>query len=499
MAARLSLFFAGTRMTWEDMAFFLELGGRERHNLYSNAAHYYYFFDGPAASVSDQHPAVETLRFDKSQRDFIQSKPRTLMNPLGELFRFSVGAGLYPIAKTAYDLLCYLILEKGIREIDLIGFSRGGSIALSVGVLLDQLKTDLSNQLTQAELNAIQVHITAIDPVAGKANNRAAKRFGKISHFVKTCLIGLATNESLPGFHPRDVLSNVSRYNIEFDDQTQYAFLPFPDDHVMCLKWMKDLVQCQLPNDTELLSSCSKTNLIKRRLGMNGVNWIDTVDETSAYRMIHDVKYAAKYKRSILPLAEDQSIHIKKGIEVFFKYMSAQHAVYNIDHISLQNDADCEKAHRFFESLKIGGRRVLTKTAQSFFARKARHPMMKVFGCEDRACKIKIADYTNLLFVNLLHEAMFSQRFPYIHRYLCDHQEKDVDNAIAEMFTISNEDYPFTRSYVETALIQHIQLKPIESFKSTNIKDLDTLFQFCAKYKGSLDGALAPSRAFPIK
>ena len=49
MNPRMSVFFSGTDMTWEDTACFLDLGATKRHNCNDEKAkHLYYIFDGPS-------------------------------------------------------------------------------------------------------------------------------------------------------------------------------------------------------------------------------------------------------------------------------------------------------------------------------------------------------------------------------------------------------------------------------------------------------------------
>ena len=161
------------------------------------------------SAVSPEHKAVEHLKFDESKEDFTTSKPRKAQNKVGYRLRWAKGYGTDHISKTAYKLICNRILKSNVREIDLIGFSRGGSIAFNVGALLRQLELDLKGKLPEEDIQSIKVHIYAMDPVAGKSRNLAASKYGEVSHLVKTCIVGLATNESLPGFHPRDILSRM--------------------------------------------------------------------------------------------------------------------------------------------------------------------------------------------------------------------------------------------------------------------------------------------------
>ncbi|MHB1947095.1 MAG: hypothetical protein ACYCQI_03140 [Gammaproteobacteria bacterium] len=475
-APRLSVFFSGTDMTWEDMAVYLQLGMKNRHNLHEQEAkHYYYTFDGPAAAVSDQHKPVENLKFNKDQKDdFMSSSARVANNAVGYRYRWALGKGTNHIANAGYQLILNRILTKGIREIDLIGFSRGGSITLLVGALLKKLERDLKGKLSPAEMNAIKVNIYAIDPVAGKTRNIKASRYGRLSRFVDKCVVGLATNESLAGFHPRDILSDTSRYNVQFSDATKYVFLPFPEDHAMAVQWMRDIVKSILPENSELHLPCDDKRLIFRRLQWAEekekpeVKWSDRIDETRAYRLAHLVKHKELYVRHIFHPDE------KQRVETMFQFLGTQRSHYNVGHTSFQNDADTESKDRKFEGCEIGGLHPKTKSAQQSLARKNNKKKYKKV-IQDRACKVKLSQYTNMLFINSLHEAIFAKNYPQLHQFLLNWNVKDLDAAMAEFDAIPAEKYPFTKLYIENALIEKMTLHPVSHFKSTNVRSLGEL------------------------
>lgn len=497
MDSQLTIFFSGTQMVWEDLTDFLELGAKNRHNLSNSIEktsnkHLYYMFDGPAATVSDQHTPVEHLKFDKYVKDFVKGKRRRAANSLGLWYRFIFGSGTNHISQTAYELVENQILERGIRNIDLIGFSRGGNIALNVGVLIKELETTLYGKLTQDQIESIQFRIFAIDPVPGISTNIRTKHRGEMSRLVKSCVIGLATNESLAGFHPRDNLSLKSKYHIKFNPETKYIFLPFPDDHFMCIKWMRDLIKSQLPSNSELLLPCDKAMLIKRRLGMESVTWIDKVDETCAYRMIYDAAHTGKYNRDILPKNVDQTIDQKRGVEEFFKYLSTQYIESNIGHTSLQNDADSESSNRYFDGRPVGGLFRLTEAAQRFCAKASHHRFFAHLGFSDRNCKQKLDQYTNPLFVNLLHEAMFKIAYPNIYVYLLNRRGLDRCDALREFNNLSKDTYPWTKSYLEKWLNINLKLTPITALKSTNVSRLDEVYRLCVE-----DGISQPQQTTP--
>ena len=479
---RLSVFFSGTHMTWEDMALFLELNIQKRHNLEKDKSkHFFYLFDGPAAAMSDQHKPVEQIHFDKKQDDLMSARTRKMENSVGNAYRWANGSGMTNITDSAYQLILHSIQANSVREIDLIGFSRGGCIALDVGAILSKLEKDLKDKLPADDLKQIAVNIYAVDPVAGKSNNFKSHQLGAISHFVKKCVVGLATNESVPGFHPRDILCPAYRYNIKFNPTTKYVFLTFPEDHAMSLLWMKDIIRSQLPADSELLSPCDEKRLIERRLGTREVKWAGgQADETRAYRLIHYQQNKAVFSRSLFPAEyKTDQFAMKHAIENFFKFLATEHSIYNIGHISLQNAADAEEKNRHYTGKKIGGARPVTLTTQVTYAKRNHSLFSRAIGFSDRACKRKMSEYTNRLFVNLLHEALFTQIYPALHQLLLYHSAKDINSALQEFEHISEQQLPFTKAYIENALMtmRDMSLKPLDQFKSTNIKKYDELLE----------------------
>ena len=470
---RLTLIFSGTHMTWEDMALLLGLGANKRHNFRSSPSNnYFYIFDGPAATTSDQHKPVEKIHFDEKQEDFMGTGTRKMENTFGDAYRFATGSGMKQITKAAYQLILHAIQKQNITQIDLIGFSRGGNIALNLGSTLSSLEKDSKGKITPESLKEITANIYAIDPVAGKFNNLKSHYMGKISPFVKKCVVGLATNESVPGFHPREITSNSKRYNIQFHPGTEYVFLPFPEDHAMAVLWMKDIIRAHLPADSELLTTCDEQRLIERRLGIREVKWShETPDETRAYRLIHYHQNRQLFSR---PLT-----NTKEGIETFFKFLGTQRSVYNIGHISLQNTADTETKARTFAGKPIGGARPLTSSTQTTFAKRNHSAFTKTLGFSDRACKQKLEELTNFLFVNLLHEALFMKTYPNLYQLFVHKSAERIENAIKEFETISEEEFPLTKAYIENALIhiKELSFKPFSQLKSTNIKTPEKLLE----------------------
>lgn len=473
---RLSLFFSGTDMTWEDTAVFLQLGAKKRHNLNDpSAKHFYYMVDGPAAAASCEHHPLENIQFAKDEPDFIKASPRKMNNKIGHGTRWARGVGTDPAVEFAYQLIKHCVLTRNIREFDLTGFSRGGNIALLTGALLKKLEKDLlASHLPQTEINKIKVTIYAIDPVAGLSRNRESDRYGELSKFVKTCVIGLATNESAAGFHPRGVLSFNSRYDIKFHPNTQFVALPFPEDHLMAQLWMKDIVKQQLPEHSELLTPCDEHRLIERRLGLDEVKWTDRTDEKRAYRIIHFIKNQEKYLRPLLPKDEKGNIDVKAGIETGFHYLATQHLKLNIGHTSLQNDADSETSDRNYLGRPISGSTPKTKSLQESFARKNNQAKYRSLGFRDRACKEKLPEFTNLLFINLLHEAMFAHEYPKLHYYFLTGKGKP--DAMQELDVLGKTNNFFTKFHVQKALDEHVKLKPFDTFEVTNMQSLADIF-----------------------
>lgn len=477
--ARLTVFFSGTHMTFEDLGF-IGLHPKRRHNLNNTSTGEagFYIFDGPAAATSNEHKPVEKIKYDKKQDDFLKASQRRMQNEVGNQYRWANGSGMKKIREAAYQIILDRIIHHGVRDIDLFGFSRGGAIALNVGAILARLDKDLKNKLSESEIDSINVNIYVADPVAGKTNNVFASRLGPLSRFVKKCIVGLATNESVPGFHPRGILSENKRYNIQFGT-AKYAVLPFPEDHMMCYLWMKDIFLRQItPNETlSSLNQGEEKHLIERRLGLKKeVKWTNSPDETRAYRLIHFFNNPEKYSRTLIPdLKNVNSTTIQTGIETFFKFISTQHFEINIGHTSLQNDSDSEIKNRTYENKKIGGAREMTKKTQEKYAKSNNRKSES--GFSDRACKIKLAEFTNTIFVNLLHESMFKHSYPNLHHLLLYRDLTNLDNAMNEFKAIDEENYPFTKMYIETALLSlnKLKIKPIEQLKSTNAKDHDEL------------------------
>lgn len=475
---RLSLFFSGTDMTWEDTVISLQLGAKARHNLRETSAqHFYYVFDGPAAAVSNEHLATEHLKFDANKPDFMTSKPRAMQNTVGYRTRWARGYGTKHIGEAAYQLILHSIINTGqpIQEIDLIGFSRGGSIALNVGALLKNINTDLAGILSKTEIDAIKFNIYAMDPVAGKSRNKQAHEHGKISSAVKKCIVGLAVNESVPGFHPRDILSDTARYNVQFEEGVKYIFLPFPEDHMMCPQWMRDLIQHAFPKNSELLNPCDEINLMKRRLGLDEtLKWEDRIDETRAYRMAHFIKHKEKYSHSLL---QDN----KHGIEEYFKQLDTQHSIINVGHNSLQNDADTEEKNRNFtidgKVHEIGGLHAKTKSTQIKFAKRNHKKSYSLVGFEDRTCKKKLTQYTNSLFVNLHHEALFAKEYPNLHLFLCSLDIEFSKQAMEEYAAIVADQNPATKDKMMHALSTSMRLDAVSQFKSTNMTSLHEIYE----------------------
>ncbi len=482
---KMMIFFSGSDMTWEDTTFFLNLGATERHNLREpDAPHYYYFFDGPAASSSPEHKAVESIKFDEKSADFMQSKTRKVYNLGRHFYQLGHGSGMDHTIRAAFKII-EMQIKKGIFEFDLMGFSRGGSSALSEGALIKKLEKKLPKEI----LEKLKFNIIAIDPVAGRTRNKSANVYGDISSLVKTCYVGLAVNESLPGFKPRDVLATDKAYDVKFHPETTFTFLPLPEDHLMTNLWMQDLVHSYIPENSKLKSPCNERLLIERKLDKAGFKWYDKFGETATYRMVtyfdskhsQDPKESSKYQRHIFPTDEKENIDIKNGIENYFKGIGSEHKKINIGHISLQNDADSEVKNRVYktekgEILKIGHAHRDFKQLQIAAAKKNQNKFCRfAFQARDRHVKEKLTDYTNYLFVNLLHEAMFQKSYPVLHHFLLNWDIKDLDSALLEINQINEDKYPLTKDYIYDALEKGIKLRPIEEFKSTNAKSVSDI------------------------
>ncbi len=468
---KMMIFFGGTDMTWEDTAVFLQLGMTNPHNLHDdNAEHYYYNFNGPSAAVSDQHLPVEGLQFDAKQPDYVSSHPRKLKNKLGYLWRWGLGKGTNQIAKTACELILHMIFTKNIQEFELFGFSRGGNEALLVGSYLRKLREDKNfiSHLSADKLkkfdNAI-LNLFIADPVAGKSQNISTWRSGHMSPQVKKCILQLAVNESLPGFRPRDPLSTEKRYQVQMDKSTKFAVLPCPEDHAMAVQWMRDIVRQQIPANSPLLKPCDDELMIERRLGWKEVKWIDRIDETRAYRLIHFCKHKQRYLKEVLPVDATGQIDLKKGIETFFKSYEVQRLKLSKNHVSLQNEADAEEKDRTYKGKPIGGRQTATETLQTIGAEQSItiNPLF-----HERPVKKNLHNYTNEFFVNLMHEAMFQKAYPNIHSYLSQPISEKLEKASTEFKQISEKNYPKTVEIIHQA----IRLAYEGKFKLTSIKEL---------------------------
>lgn len=494
---KMSIYFSGSDMVWEDTAHFLDLGATKRHNLRDvNAAHYYYFFDGPAASSSPEHKPVQYIEFDESEKsdDFMRTTgTRTGYNIVKHLYDLAHGSGMDHVVRAAYRII-ELGIKKGITEFDLVGFSRGGCATLSVGALIKNLEKKYPKDV----IDKIKVNIIAIDPVAGLSRNKSANVYGSISPLVKNCIVGLAVNESLPGFEPRDIMARDKAYNVKFHPTTQYAFLPLPEDHLMTNLWMKDVVRRYLPENSELRSPCKERLLIERRLGLTGIEWADKFGETAGFRMVRyfddkhaaDEKHMPKYQRNIFPEDEKQNINLRAGIEEYFKHIKSEHLQVSVGHTSLQNDADSEVRDRVYrvasgEVVKIGHAHPEFMLAQVTSANKNQDPFCRaVFRSRDRSVKERLTRYTNYLFANLLHESMFQKFYPNLHRFLLNWNVNDLDQALIEYRQISKKEYPLTKENIKNALEKGMRLKPIESFKSTSVKSLGDVLKIAANLDG---------------
>src|SRR5579871_2886960 len=80
-----------------------------------------------------------------------------------------------------------------------------------------------------------------------------------------------------------------------------------------------------------------------------------------------------------------------------------------------------------------------------------------------------------MLFINSLHEAIFAKNYPQLHQFLLNWNVKDLDAAMAEFDAIPAEKYPFTKLYIENALLEKMTLHPVSHFKSTNVRSLGEL------------------------
>ncbi len=478
---RLSLFFAGTQMTVESMATLLEVGVEQRSNLHVDPKqcdyHHYHFFDGVAAPVSSQHPPVENMQFDVKAGVPVSAE-RSMKNSVGFAYRFVRGSGTDHLAYTGYHFLCHQILSKGIRKIDLIGFSRGAHIALLIGSLLNNLRRDLGDRLTKHDWNNIEVKIFAIDPVAGTTRNHEATKYGKISPFVKLCIVGLATNESLPGFDQRDILSDSARYNLQFHPVTKYLFLPFPEDHLMCMFWMRDIIRAHLPENSPLLKPCNHDRNIKRLLGSADVKWDDYADHTFAYRLVKYVNDPGRYSRRLIPYANCRMLTVQIAVETCFKFLAIQQATQNVGHVSLQNEADSD-VKRVYKEHKIGGELSITKSLQEFFAKNSDNFIFKLFDAGSRVCKRKLSEYTNPFFINLFHEAMFKVAYPRLYDYIALGCPKGFQPYAKKLVAkIPHQHFPSTHQYVHDTVStsRKFVFKPLKNFEVTNIHSLESIF-----------------------
>jgi hypothetical protein len=244
----LTIVFPGSGMRWEDMAIMQNMAVTKPHNLGDkDADDHYFFFDGVGHHRDWEHPDNTSLHFDTSTPRMV----RPGLKSLKTTFQFFSGAGMDSIADSAADLVKWAREEIGVNKIILVGFSRGGVIAIKAASRLAEAANETARHIEKANNNTLTnesrvepfIEMIVVDPVAGFGHNKK-KDIAKIPAVVSKFICGSAVNESLPGFNSRVVGSN-DRYNtkIENEESTDFAMLPLPDDHASSNPWMTEVIK----------------------------------------------------------------------------------------------------------------------------------------------------------------------------------------------------------------------------------------------------------------